>query len=299
MAVFFGIGGGQPKVNTGRDWVDIYEWLAGQWPPAPTEVERVQAYSFLQSNGFYIPPNETPPPVDPPPVDPPPGDDTYYPPGDEPGGIPMLITLGLLLTVVRFRWIAAGIMFILTRIAGPGGRIAASRWQTLPGPIRGVLTALGVTEGLDILVSGVDLPSPSDVPELFGSGSDDLEDAVIREYAGGGGVDVFNGGGGMVPFGVTILHHWTANGVRFVRLSNGMLGAESRRKGWKFWRPKKPIVLFAGGAGNLRTFLRADRALNNQAKQLQKALNRRAPRRSRSRTINIDESGPGSVKISR
>lgn len=79
-----------------------------------------------------------------------------------------------------------------------------------------------------------------------------------------------------------IVGQWTANGVRFYRLSDGKIAVQRKNGTWKVWRPKKPIVLYAGGASNLKTFLRADSALDKQAKRLKKALNRRAPTRKRS-----------------
>ena len=84
--------------------------------------------------------------------------------------------------------------------------------------------------------------------------------------------------------GEVIVGSWTANGVTFYRLSSGKLAVQRKNGTVRIWRPKKPIVIFSGGAGNLRTMLRADKALDSQAKRLKKFLARRAPSRRRSST---------------
>ena len=78
-----------------------------------------------------------------------------------------------------------------------------------------------------------------------------------------------------------VVGSWTANGVTFYRLADGRLAVQNKRGRWKVWRPKKPIVLYASGAKDLNTMLRADRALNTQAKKIAAVLNRRAKPRQR------------------
>ena len=78
---------------------------------------------------------------------------------------------------------------------------------------------------------------------------------------------------------VQVVGSWVANGVTFYRLADGKLAVQNKKGRWKVWKPKKPIVLYADGASNLKTMLRADRALNKQAKKIAAMLNRRAPRR--------------------
>lgn len=115
--------------------------------------------------------------------------------------------------------------------------------------------------------------------------------------------------GGDLPAEVnpgTVVKRWVANGRPFVRLADGKVGTQKKDGVWKFWRPKKHIVLSASGAYNLADFLKADKALNKQAKKLSSALNRRAPRPKRTekhthggmvdgaaRVVNIETGGRG------
>lgn len=102
----------------------------------------------------------------------------------------------------------------------------------------------------------------------------------------------------------SVVKQWTANGVQMVRLSDGRMGAFSKkRNAWKYWRPKRPIVLYSGGSSNLNTLLKADRAAERQLRKLKKVMDRRFPRRQRTsrpssssgQTI-IQETGPGGVQ---
>jgi hypothetical protein len=95
---------------------------------------------------------------------------------------------------------------------------------------------------------------------------------------------------------VQVVGSWVANGVTFYRLADGKLAVQNKKGRWKVWRPKKPIVLYADGASNLKTMLRADKALNKQAKKIAAMLNRRAPKRRTSKkddqpTIIVQGSG--------
>lgn len=115
------------------------------------------------------------------------------------------------------------------------------------------------------------------------------------------GIDTIQiGGGGSGGHPGQVVKEWTANGVQFVRLSDGRMGAFSSKRGtWKYWRPKKPIVLYSGGSSSLNTLLRADRAAERQLRRLKKAIDRRFPSRPRSRTPHttvIQETGAGSVQ---
>jgi len=82
--------------------------------------------------------------------------------------------------------------------------------------------------------------------------------------------------------GSGVIGSWQANGVTFYRLSDGKLAVQNKRGRWKVWRPKKPIVIYASGATDLKTMLRADAALNKQAKKIAAMLNRRAPKSRKS-----------------
>jgi len=85
-----------------------------------------------------------------------------------------------------------------------------------------------------------------------------------------------NGGNaqGIVPAGFN--RAWEANGVVFYRNASGMLGVLNSKGRWKQWRPKKPIVLYSTGASDLKTFLRAGKALTRQARELKTIIERQA-----------------------
>jgi len=83
--------------------------------------------------------------------------------------------------------------------------------------------------------------------------------------------------GDQLTGGNQVIDGWVANGVQFYKLADGRLAAVKKNGRIKIWRPKKPIVIFSGGAGNLRTFLRADAALDRQSKKLKKVMTRRSP----------------------
>ena len=160
------------------------------------------------------------------------------------------------------RSLPAGFSGVCQVIAAAGLGIVVA-WNSLPAWVTTILTAAGIAVGTNILI------------DTDGRSGDDA------------GVLPFPGvQQGPIP-GISVIGTWTANGVKFYRLADGRIAVQNSRGRWKIWRPKKPIVMFAGGAGNLRTFLRADSALNGQAKRLKKALDRRAgPRRARSRATS-------------
>lgn len=100
------------------------------------------------------------------------------------------------------------------------------------------------------------------------------------------GVDIGGGGAGAEGFEVgaeysstRIVKSWTANGVPMFKLADGRMGAVKQDGTVRTWRPKKPIVLFSDGASDLVDLLKADKALDSQAKRLRRVLNRRAPAR--------------------
>jgi len=131
-------------------------------------------------------------------------------------------------------------------------------FETIPDPVRSVLALAGIVGG-SILVDQV----------FFGNG----------------------GTGSSLPMSVNaqIVGTWVANGVTFYRLSDGRLAVQNKHGRWKVWRPKKPIVLMPTGAVDLRTLLRADAVLNKQSKRIAAMLNRRAPRRSRSKSAGASD----------
>lgn len=145
-----------------------------------------------------------------------------------------------------------GVSAAIKSLGGVGARIG---WNRLPPLVQQLLIFSGVTAGVDILID----TGPDDRGIIQLPGTSDLSL------------------GNMGAMGVSIVGSWTANGVKFVKLSDGRLGAQNKRGVWKFWRPKKPIVLFASGAKDINTYLRADAALNRQSKRLKAAISRRVP----------------------
>lgn len=152
-------------------------------------------------------------------------------------------------------------------LAGRFGRITrltGAQWNSLPGWVQTGLSALGVGVGIEFAMEAVG-----------------LEGAIP-----GVGLPSMNGhsgtyGVGSIVDGNQVVKTWHANGVPMLKLANGTMGAQRLDGTWRFWRPKKPIVVFGDGAGNMRDFIKADAALDRQAKRLRKALDRRAPRKTR------------------
>jgi len=157
-----------------------------------------------------------------------------------------------------------------TRIAGTGSRYAIRPlWNNLPLVLRNLLTSLGILEGAEFILDVAGYEIELGLP-LEGLGTLVPTIPGLPPALGGGG------GGGLSGPGV--LGSWVANGITFYRLSDGRLAVQNKHGKWKTWRPKRPIVLYAGGAADLKTLLRADGVLNTQAKRIRKYLDRRAPR---------------------
>ena len=106
----------------------------------------------------------------------------------------------------------------------------------------------------------------------------------------------FGGGGNSMHPGV-VTKEWNANGVPFVRLADGRMGAMRKDGTWRYWRPRKPIVLYASGSSDLRTLLRADKAAEKQLRTLKKAIDRRFPTRRRRRSASGHTHGDGDIII--
>lgn len=180
--------------------------------------------------------------------------------------------------------LAASSIPVISRLFAPiiqaGTRVAGGvmvRWSAAPSWLRRIAIAGGLASGADILI-----------PDSFTNAL--LPDVIGSSPAAGGGA---------ATHPAQVAKSWSANGVPMVRLVDGRMGAYSTKKtSWKYWRPKKPIVLFGTGASDLRTLLKADRAAERQLKRVKKAIDRRFPPRRRSRReprTTIIESGPGSV----
>lgn len=133
-------------------------------------------------------------------------------------------------------------------------RGTVKRWSELPDWFRQILILLGVQQGIELVLD----VGPDDFGLIQLPGTSDLPGVV-------GGVQVIGG--------------WNANGVQFYRLADGRMAVRRKNGQIRMWRPKRPIVIYAGGASKLTTLLRGDRALDRQAKRLGKMLQRRAPRK--------------------
>jgi hypothetical protein len=169
-------------------------------------------------------------------------------------------------------------------MGGGGGRLTSTVWNSLPSLVRTSLTQLGLGVGAMVAFNG-------DIPFITLPGQGESNGPNLVPFGppvppATGAVDIQIGG----IQGVSIIGSWNTNpsnpsqGVTFYRLSDGKLAVQNKKGRWKVWKPKKPIVLYANGASDLKTMLRADKALNRQAKRIAAMLNRRAPRR---------RSGPG------
>jgi len=149
---------------------------------------------------------------------------------------------------------AAGLAVILARLVPIFQRGVRIPWSSIPGWLRTVLVALGFAEGVDIIW---DLATGGDVDIPFFGGASSGGDPTTQ----------------MVE--AMTVSTWEANGVTFHRLSDGRLATRNKHGVWKIWRPKKPIVIFATGVANLPDLLRADRAIDKQAKKIAKTLRNR------------------------
>ena len=168
-------------------------------------------------------------------------------------------------------------------LGGGGGRLTSAIWNSLPSFVRTVLIQFGIGIGALIAFSG-DIPFIT-LPGQQSDFDESQEGGAIIPT--GPPVDIQIGTHPDIPgvhLGAHIIGSWNTNpanpalGVTFYRLSDGKLAVKNKKGKWKVWRPKKPIVLYASGASNLKTMLRADKALNKQAKAIAAMLNRRAPR---------------------
>jgi hypothetical protein len=152
----------------------------------------------------------------------------------------------------------------------------------------GVSTRIGQfvvgTEVVDLLTPGLDLPSPSDLPlgglemaQRTGATMVDMLDWLL-----GPGINFGGPSGPPVGVGGVVVHSWTANGIPFFQMSDGWTWVQKKNGQWKRFKQPKPVVLMPGGAGNLRTLLRATSVVSRQLKKIDKALGSKlGPRRRR------------------
>jgi len=154
-------------------------------------------------------------------------------------------------------------------LGGGGGRLTAAIWNSLPSLVRTALTQVGIGVGALIAFNG-------DIPFITLPGQGD---SLPAPFVGPSATLDIPMGSANPMQGAQVVGSWVANGVTFYRLLDGKIAVQNKKGRWKVWRPKRPIVLYADGASSLKTMLRADKALNKQAKKIAAMLNRRAPRR--------------------
>jgi len=177
------------------------------------------------------------------------------------------------------------------------------------------IPGLIILEGIDLLTPGVDLPSPSDVPQaiwqlLKGTDStmgdegggmlsniDELIESVLGPLWPFGG----NGRNGVYPssspFTVgqviqtnQIVKTWEANKIWFAKQADGKMLVYKTDQTIKTWKPKKPLVVYPGGKVNLDTFTDIAKYAIKTAKTVDKVLRVLRPRAPRAR-----RSGPGTA----
>ena len=136
-------------------------------------------------------------------------------------------------------------------------------WNRLPGWLQAAILGVGYA-AIDLLI-----PDEYAFPSTFPGG--------VQPTAPPGALP---GALQHITHGANIVGTWVANGVVFYRLADGKLAVVRKNGTVRVWRPKKPIVLYSDGAKDLKTMLKADKALDKQARQLAKVLSRRAPKPS-------------------
>ena len=202
----------------------------------------------------------------------------------EPAALAGVIVISLAFLTRLFGGTLANVIWgTLRRIAFTAGGKVRVVWNSIPAPIRFLLTFAGISAGTEIVLegaTGLDIPGPGNLPFIGPS---------LPSLPGAPGS---NGSGQYLPVQgipqVAIVGTWVANGITFYRLADGRLAVQNMKGRWKVWRPKKPIVMYASGASNLRTLLRADKAVAGQVKKLKKAISRRT---TTTRRKIIDGSG--------
>ena len=191
------------------------------------------------------------------------------PNGPSVGGSPVLVQANIGTGLAR---LPAPALEAVRRAAGPAGRLLKEQWDRLPEWVKASAAALGWF-------------FPDDIPfvTLFG---DDNGGGMALAPVQPGAIIPVNGAGGLMA-GAQVVGMWSTRPndpnppawAWFYRLADGKLAVQNKLGRWKVWRPKKPIVLYASGADDLKTMLRADKALDKQAKKLRRVLDRRAPKR--------------------
>ena len=169
-----------------------------------------------------------------------------------------------------------------TWLAGVAG-IPKVAFPQLPSWLQRAMGVVGIGAAAVVIES---LTPNIDIPFVPAAG--DFLAPAFQQGVNMGRVDIQIGGriayGSHLQHGAEVVGSWNTNpkhpedGVTFYRLMDGKLAVQNKKGRWKVWRPKKPIVLFNDGAKDIKTMVRADKALNKQAKDIAKVLNKRAPK---------------------
>lgn len=164
-------------------------------------------------------------------------------------------------------------------------RAARGQWTRLPGWVRTVLLAIGVSEGTDIMIDdeGSNQPAGGRQPGLPAPSQ---PGGTITRPDDVPGLDAFptdGSGRRWDPMHGLIVGGWMANGIPFVRFADGYQAAwKPSSNRWTYWKPAKPIVIMPSGATSPQAAARAHRALKRQAKRLKPLVEQYYPRRRRS-----------------
>jgi len=134
-----------------------------------------------------------------------------------------------------------------------------------------------------------------------------LVDVDIPFVPSFGGIDIpFIGGGGS-PGDWAVAQHgpvvkeWSANGTPFVMFQDGFMAARRKTGVWHFWKPKKPIVYVPGSAMSARQAGKLATVYAREKKRAKKMYGLVDSRQGKSspapKTVIVNESGPGSVRV--
>ncbi len=151
-------------------------------------------------------------------------------------------------------------------LASGGQAVTGAFWEKLPNELKAALGVLGLGVGAYLIY------------DLVTGGEE---------------------GASQVPPG--FVRAWVANGTQFYRDARGTLGCMNKKGRWKQWHPKRPIVLYPGGAGNLRTMLRADEYNARMLTKIKRGLRRHGLLREAKPATKLPqvmiESGPGHLAL--
>lgn len=186
--------------------------------------------------------------------------------------------------------------------------VLPAKWKT---PFLGALAGLGAVRGA-VLTKTAIVAAARAVPVVgiaLGSFlSLVLADSVLVDFdipfvpsIGGNGAGPMIGGVGQWATAQhgPVVKEWFANGTPFVMFADGWQAAQRRNGVWKFWKPKKPIVVVPGGPLSRKNTRKLATLYANAKKQAKKDFGLVDSRQGQSRKpVIIRESGPGNINVS-